>query len=96
MRDNARAALAAIARQGALNCYRWSFVGDTPICNHWTERGRVSATTAKSDLMSKALRRDGFRFVGSTLCCAAMQASCMVDDHLRHCFRHSPDWHTQE
>jgi DNA-3-methyladenine glycosylase I len=91
-RDNARAAQAAIAQHASLDRYLWSFVNHTPIENRRTERSQVPATTPISDTMSKALRKAGFRFVGSTICYAFMQASGMVDDHLITCFRHTgPD-----
>ena len=86
VRDNARAALAL--DQG-LDDYLWSFVGRTPVRNAWTDRAQVPATTPVSDAMSKALKKQGFRFVGSTICYAFMQASGMVDDHLAGCFRSS-------
>jgi DNA-3-methyladenine glycosylase I len=88
-RDNARAALAAIAGHGSLDRYLWSFVDHKPIRNGWTERAQVPATTPVSDAMSKALKKAGFRFVGSTICYAFMQATGMVDDHLVTCFRHN-------
>jgi DNA-3-methyladenine glycosylase I len=88
VRDNARAALAAIGTHGSLDRYLWSFVDYTPVRNGWTDRGQVPATTPVSDAMSKALRKAGFRFVGSTICYAFMQATGMVDDHLVSCFRH--------
>lgn len=89
VRDNARTALAVIAEHGSLDRYLWSFVDHRPIVNRWTERGHVPATTEISDRMSKALRKVGFRFLGSTICYAFMQATGMVDDHLSTCFRHS-------
>jgi DNA-3-methyladenine glycosylase I len=84
VRDNARAALAL---NQPLNHYLWSFVDHTPIRNRWTDRAQVPATTKRSDHMSKTLKKAGFRFVGSTICYAFMQASGMVDDHLTTCFR---------
>lgn len=87
VRDNAKAALAAISAHGSLDRYLWSFVGYTPIRNGWTDRSQVPATTPVSDAMSKALKKAGFRFVGSTICYAFMQATGMVDDHLVGCFR---------
>jgi DNA-3-methyladenine glycosylase I len=87
-RDNARAALQAIDRCGSLDRYLWSFVDHQPIRNGWTDRIQVPATTPVSDAMSKALKKAGFRFVGSTICYAFMQATGMVDDHLVTCFRH--------
>jgi DNA-3-methyladenine glycosylase I len=89
VRDNASAALAAIARYGSLDRYLWSFVSHTPIDNRRTDRSQVPATTPISDTMSKALKKAGFRFVGSTICYAFMQATGMVDDHLTTCFRHT-------
>jgi DNA-3-methyladenine glycosylase I len=90
-RDNARAALSAAAEHGSLDRYLWSFVGHTPIRNGWTDRSQVPATTPVSDAMSKALKKVGFRFVGSTICYAFMQATGMVDDHLIDCFRHTQE-----
>jgi DNA-3-methyladenine glycosylase I len=88
VRDNARAALAVIAEHESLDKYLWSFVGGKPIRNAPRGNGDVPATTPVSDAMSKALRKRGFRFVGSTICYAFMQATGMVDDHLVTCFRH--------
>ncbi|HEX2940737.1 MAG TPA: DNA-3-methyladenine glycosylase I [Rhodopila sp.] len=85
VRDNARAALDMAQRHGSLDRYLWSFVDHTPTRNHWAERAQVPATTPVSDAMSKALRKAGFRFVGSTICYAFMQASGMVNDHLTGC-----------
>jgi DNA-3-methyladenine glycosylase I len=87
-RDNARTALSVIDEHGSLETYFWSFVGGSPVVNHWTATGQVPATTPQSDGMSKALRKRGFRFVGSTICYAFMQATGMVNDHLTTCFRH--------
>jgi DNA-3-methyladenine glycosylase I len=89
VRDNARTALDVIERHGSLDHYLWSFVGHMPVRNAWTARAQVPATTAISDTMSKALKQTGFRFVGSTICYAFMQATGMVDDHLSACFRHT-------
>jgi DNA-3-methyladenine glycosylase I len=91
VRDNARAALAAAAEHGSLDRYLWSFAGHRPIRNGWTDRSQVPTTTAVSDAMSKALKKAGFRFVGSTICYAFMQATGMVDDHLTECFRHAQE-----
>jgi DNA-3-methyladenine glycosylase I len=84
-RDNAQAALAVIEEDGSLDKWLWSFVDGKPIVNRWRESGQVPATTEISDRMSKALRKRGFRFVGSTICYAFMQATGMVDDHLTTC-----------
>ena len=88
MRDNARAALSAIEVHGSLDAYLWSFVDGTPVRNRWKASAEVPATTTTSDRMSKEMKQRGFRFVGSTICYAFMQATGMVDDHLVGCFRH--------
>lgn len=88
VRDNARAAVRAMEEHGSLDRYLWSFVDHRPVLNAWTEAAQVPATTLLSDAMSKALRKRGFRFVGSTICYAFMQATGMVNDHLTTCFRH--------
>ena len=85
VRDNARAALAVAVAHGGLDAYLWSFAGGRPTVNRWTEPAQVPAATAASERMSRALRRQGFRFVGATICYAFMQASGMVDDHLVSC-----------
>ena len=77
-----------VARFGSLDGYLWSFVDGAPIRNHWHSPAEVPVTTAQSDRMSRELKRRGFRFVGSTICYAFMQATGMVDDHLVSCFRH--------
>lgn len=71
----------------------WSFVKGQPQHNDWQETGQLPASTATSEAMSKALKARGFRFVGSTICYAFMQATGMVNDHIRACFRHPS--HTQ-
>lgn len=86
-RANAQAALRMAEAHGSLDAYLWSFVDARPIVNHWTAQGEVPATTPVSDRMSKQLRKDGFGFVGSTICYAFMQATGMVNDHLVGCFR---------
>lgn len=88
VRDNAHAALAVIEEFGSLDAYLWSFVGGKPIRNAWSVSAQVPASTDLSDHMSKALKKRGFRFVGTTICYALMQATGMVDDHLVACFRH--------
>jgi len=84
-RDNATAALAVIKEHGSLDAWLWSFVDGTPIVNRWRSGDKVPATTEISDRMSKALRKQGFRFMGSTICYAFMQATGMVNDHLATC-----------
>ncbi len=87
-RDNAIAALAVIEEFGSLDAYLWSFVDGKPLRNRWRGMGEVPASTELSDRMSKALKKRGFRFVGSTICYSLLQATGMVNDHLVGCFRH--------
>jgi DNA-3-methyladenine glycosylase I len=88
-RSNAQAALRMAEAHGSLDAYIWSFVDGEQIVNRWTESSQVPATTPLSERMSKQLRKDGFNFVGSTICYAFMQATGMVNDHLIACFRHT-------
>ena len=74
---------------GSFDAYLWSFVGGKPIQNHWRALAQVPARTAESDAMSRDLLRRGFKFVGSTICYAFMQATGMVNDHLVTCPRHA-------
>jgi len=74
---------------GSLDKFIWDFVGGEPKINSWTEQDPIPASTAESNLLSKALRKRGFRFVGSTTIYAFMQACGMVDDHSVTCFRRS-------
>lgn len=88
VRDNAIAALKAAAEFGSLDRYLWSFVDGKPIRNRWKTQDQVPATSEVSDRMSRDMKKRGFRFVGSTICYAHMQATGMVNDHLASCFRH--------
>ena len=74
---------------GSFDAYLWSFVGGKPIQNRWRTLAQVPARTAESDAMSRDLFRRGFKFVGSTICYAFMQAIGMVNDHLVTCPRHA-------
>ena len=85
--SNAQACLAVQEEFGSFDTFIWDFVGE-PIQNQWKTLAKVPAQTAESDAMSKELKRRGFRFVGSTICYAFMQAVGMVNDHLVDCFRH--------
>ena len=85
---NAKAFLAVQREFGSFDRYIWQFTGDKPKHNRWRSLKQVPATTSESDAMSKALKRRGFRFVGSTICYAFMQATGMVNDHLVTCFRY--------
>lgn len=84
--SNAKAFLATQKEFGSFEKYIWQFVGDKPKVN---TDGSLPARTVESDAMSKDLKKRGFRFVGSTICYAFMQATGMVDDHAAHCFRHN-------
>jgi len=95
VRDNARTALDVIAEHGSLDAYLWSFVDGKPLVNHWRTSKEVPAKTELSDRMSKALAKRGFRFVGSTICYAFMQATGMVNDHLVSCFRYKESGHAE-
>jgi DNA-3-methyladenine glycosylase I len=68
--------------------YLWQFTGGRTIQNEWTGLKQLPATSAESDAMSKDLKKRGFKFVGSTICYAFMQATGMVNDHIVTCFRH--------
>ena len=82
---NAQACLALMEREGSFSKYLWGFVDGTPKKNRPKTLKHVPARTAESDTMSKALQKAGFKFVGSTICYAFMQASGMVDDHVVGC-----------
>ena len=86
--SNARAFLAVQRECGSFDAYIWQFVGGKPKRNNWTKHQKVPAKSSESDAMSKDLKRRGFRFVGSTICYAFMQAVGMVNDHLTDCFRY--------
>ena len=85
---NAQAYLALVEREGSFSKFLWSFVGGKPKKNNPRSLSDVPARTPESDAMSKALQKAGFKFVGSTICYAFMQASGMVDDHVVGCHRH--------
>jgi DNA-3-methyladenine glycosylase I len=86
---NARAVLAARERTGGFPGLLWGLAGGAPRQNRWATLGEVPPRTPESDAMTKELRRLGFRFVGSTVCYALMQAVGMVNDHTTDCFRHA-------
>jgi len=87
--ENAKAFLAVRKEFGTFDAYLWSFVGHKPIQNRRRRMTDVPARTVESDAMSRDLRRRGFKFVGSTICYALMQATGMVNDHLVTCPRHA-------
>ena len=85
---NAIAFLLVQQEYGSFDRYIWQFVGGRSIQNAWRDLSQIPATTAQSDAMSKDLKRRGFKFVGSTICYAYMQAMGMVNDHTVDCFRY--------
>jgi len=85
---NARAFLEVQREFGSFDAYIWGFVGGVPKRNGWRRISGMPARTEQSDAMSKDLRKRGFRFVGSTICYAFMQATGLVNDHIRTCFRY--------
>ncbi len=86
--QNAKALL-ALQTETTLDAYLWSFVGGQPKQNRWRRMAQVPARTEESDAMSRGLLGHGFKFVGSTICYALMQATGMVNDHLVTCSRHA-------
>ncbi len=86
---NARAFLRIQEEIGSFDAFIWQFVGGTPRHNAWKTMRQVPVKTKESDRMSKALKEEGFTFVGSIICYAFMQAAGMVNDHLFTCFRHA-------
>jgi DNA-3-methyladenine glycosylase I len=85
---NARQFLALQEREGSFDAFIWQFVDGRTRHNRWRSLRQVPASTAQSDAMSRALRAHGFRFTGSTICYAYMQAAGLVNDHVTGCFRH--------
>jgi len=85
---NAKAFLLVQDEFGSFDRYVWRFTGGRPLVNRWARLQDIPARTAVSDALSKDLRQRGFKFVGSTIMYAYMQAVGMVNDHVRSCFRH--------
>ena len=88
--NNAQRFLAVQREFGSFSDYIWRFVGGKPKVNELRNESDFQATTAESDAMCKDLRQRGFKFVGSTICYAHMQATGMVNDHTMDCFRRQP------
>ena len=86
---NARAFLAVQAEFGGFDRYLWAFVGGRPIQHNLKSHTRIPVRTAESDALSRDLQKRGFKFVGTTICYAFMQATGMVNDHLVTCPRHA-------
>lgn len=87
--SNARAFLQLRAEFGSFDRYIWGFVDGRPIVNHWRSQSEVPATSTVSDALSKDMKKRGFRFVGSTILYAHLQATGLINDHLLSCFRHA-------
>ena len=85
---NARLVLDIQREYGSFDDYLWRFVGNKPLRHEFMRLSQIPATTEESDALSKDLKKRGFKFVGSTICCAFMQATGMVNDHLTGCFRY--------
>ncbi|MEZ4919826.1 MAG: DNA-3-methyladenine glycosylase I [Saprospiraceae bacterium] len=86
VRTNAVALLKVQEEFGSFDKYIWQFVGGKPKVNDWKDMSEVPSRTAESDAMSKDLKKRGFKFIGTTICYAYMQAVGMVNDHTRNCF----------
>ena len=87
---NARAFLTVQKEFGSFSEYIWGFVGGKPIQNRFKKDSDIPATSPESDALSKDLKKRGFKFVGSTIVYAHMQATGLVNDHVGGCFRHKP------
>jgi len=86
--SNARAFLAIQKEYGSFDTYIWDFVGGKPLQNRWNAMADVPATSPESEALSKDLKQRGFKFVGSTIMYAHLQAAGLVNDHLVSCFRY--------
>ena len=87
---NAKAFIAVQEEFGSFSDYIWGFVDGQPIQNRYKKDGDIPATSAESDRLSKDLKKRGFKFVGSTIIYAHMQATGLVNDHVVGCFRYKP------
>jgi DNA-3-methyladenine glycosylase I len=87
-KTNARAFIETAGEFGSFDAFIWSFVGFAPIRNSWKSVREIPSTTLESDRMSRELKKRGFKFTGSTICYAFMQAVGMVNDHVADCFRY--------
>jgi DNA-3-methyladenine glycosylase I len=85
---NAKLFMAVQKELGSFDSYMWQFVGGKPIVNHWRTIKEIPCKSAESDAMSKDLKARGFKFVGTLICYAHMQAVGMINDHLVECFRY--------
>jgi len=83
---NAQAFIKVQKEFGSFNQYIWQFVGNQPLINHWKNAADVPVSTKQSDALSKDLKKRGFKFIGTTICYALMQATGLVNDHTSDCF----------
>lgn len=88
--NNAKCFLAVQREHGSFSDWLWGFVDGRPVVNRWREPREVPATTLLSDTVAKVLKQRGFKFLGSTVVYAHLQATGLVNDHLVGCFRHAP------
>lgn len=86
--NNAKHFLKIQTEFGSFDNYIWSFVGNQPVLNHWEDISQVPATSALSDSVSKDLKARGFKFLGTTIVYAHLQATGIINDHLTTCFRY--------
>ncbi|MFH0896389.1 MAG: DNA-3-methyladenine glycosylase I [Bacteroidota bacterium] len=86
--SNAKAYLEMCEKGGSFSDFIWQFTKHKTITNKWKLQSEIPASTVESDVMSKALKKAGFRFVGSTICYAFMQAAGLVNDHITSCYRY--------
>jgi DNA-3-methyladenine glycosylase I len=86
---NARCFIELQNQFGSFSDYIWGFVDGTPITNRWTSQAQIPASTELSDKISKDMKQRGFKFFGSTICYAHLQATGVVNDHTTACFRHA-------
>lgn len=86
--SNARATIKIIEKYGSLDFYLWNFVDGKTIHNHWSQISQIPASNDLSDKISKDLKKNGFAFVGSTICYSFLQAAGFINDHLTDCFRY--------
>ena len=85
--SNARQFLKLVDEVGSFDTYIWSFVGGKPIINRWKDTKQIPATSKESDALAKDLKQRGFKFVGSTVMYAHLQAAGLINDHLTGCWR---------
>ncbi|TDR23704.1 DNA-3-methyladenine glycosylase I [Marinicella litoralis] len=88
---NAQAFIKVQQEFGSFNDYIWQFVGNKPLVNQWQNSADVPVSTAMSDALSKDLKKRGFKFIGTTICYALMQATGLVNDHTTDCFCYKKD-----